>query len=102
MSAYHPSLPHGAGPIMISEAFCGRFFIERHACDAQFHQNGPCHGNPTGRQARRCLSRRSFICKGLWRGGFKMSDYGIAKSECMTLARNARQTMGGLFEAKPL
>lgn len=27
----------------------------------------------------------------------KMSDYGIRPDECMTLARNARATMGGLF-----
>ena len=27
----------------------------------------------------------------------KMSDYGIELGECMTLARNARATMGGLF-----
>lgn len=31
----------------------------------------------------------------------KMSDYGIDKSECMTLAVNARETMGGLFLANP-
>lgn len=31
----------------------------------------------------------------------KMSDYGIEKSECMTLAVNARETMGGLFLANP-
>ena len=31
----------------------------------------------------------------------KMSDYGIQKDECMTLAVNARETMGGLFLANP-
>ena len=31
----------------------------------------------------------------------KMSDFGFDKSECMTLAINARETMGGLFEANP-
>ena len=35
MSAYHHNLPHGAGLIMISKAFA-EFFMERHACDAQF------------------------------------------------------------------
>lgn len=35
MSAYHHSLPHGAGLIMISVEFA-RFFIEKHACDEQF------------------------------------------------------------------
>ena len=31
----------------------------------------------------------------------KMSDYGISRDECMTLARNARETMGGLYAANP-
>ena len=31
----------------------------------------------------------------------KMSDYGIRKDECMALAINARETMGGLFLANP-
>ena len=35
MSAYHPSLPHGAGLILISKAFA-EFFIEKKACDQQF------------------------------------------------------------------
>lgn len=32
----------------------------------------------------------------------KMSDYGIQKSELETLAKNARETMGGLFGADPI
>lgn len=31
----------------------------------------------------------------------KMSDYGKKKEECMTLAVNARETMGGLYAANP-
>lgn len=31
----------------------------------------------------------------------KMSDYGMKKDECMTLAKNARATMGGLFACDP-
>ena len=31
----------------------------------------------------------------------KMSDYGFTKDECMTLAVNARETMGGLYAANP-
>ena len=31
----------------------------------------------------------------------KMSDYGIQKSECMTLARNSREAMGVLYPANP-
>lgn len=31
----------------------------------------------------------------------KMSDYATRKEECLTLARNARETMGGLYAANP-
>ncbi|MDA6260097.1 hypothetical protein OSJ98_26425, partial [Escherichia coli] len=31
----------------------------------------------------------------------KMTEYGIQKKECMALAVNARETMGGLFLANP-
>lgn len=31
----------------------------------------------------------------------KMNDYAIRKEECLTLARNARETMGGLYAANP-
>lgn len=31
----------------------------------------------------------------------KMSDFGIRPEECDLLARNARETMGGLFAAAP-
>jgi len=31
----------------------------------------------------------------------KMSDYAIRKEECLTLARNVRETMGGLYAANP-
>ena len=31
----------------------------------------------------------------------KMSGYGFTKEECMTLAKNARETMGGLYAANP-
>ena len=31
----------------------------------------------------------------------KMSDYGIKKEECLTLAKCARDTMGGLYPANP-
>lgn len=31
----------------------------------------------------------------------KMSDYAIRKEECLTLARNARETMDGLYAANP-
>lgn len=100
MSAYHHNLPHGAGLIMISVEFA-RYFIEKHACDAQFVKMTRAMGIPEADKAEDFLTALIALQKACGVDGLKMSDYGIAKEECMTLALNARETMGGLFLANP-
>ena len=94
MSAYHHDLPHGAGLIMISKAFA-EFFIERHACDAQFVKMARAMGIPNAERPEDFLTALTQLQQDCGVADLKMSDYGIQKSECMTLAVNARQTMGG-------
>ena len=100
MSAYHPKLPHGAGLIMISKAFA-EFFIERHACDGQFIKMARAMGMPDADKPEDFITALARLQKDCGVADLKMSDYGINKSECMTLAVNARETMGGLFLANP-
>lgn len=100
MSAYHPDLPHGAGLIMISRAFA-EFFIERHACDGQFVKMARVMGIPDAEKPEDFVTALVRLQEACGVAELKMSDYGIKKSECMTLAVNARETMGGLFLANP-
>ena len=100
MSAYHPDLPHGAGLIMISVEFA-RYFIERHACDGQFIKMAKAMGMPEADKAEDFLTALVQLQKDCGVADLKMSDYGFTKDECMTLAVNARETMGGLFLANP-
>ncbi len=100
MSAYHHNLPHGAGLIMISMEFA-RYFIEKHACDGQFIKMARAMGIPDANKPEDFLTALSDLQKACGVDDLKMSDYGIEKSECMTLAVNARETMGGLFLANP-
>ncbi len=100
MSAYHHNLPHGAGLIMISVEFA-RFFIERHACDEQFIKMARVMGMPEAEKAEDFLVALAKLQEACGVAELKMSDYGIQKDECMTLAVNARETMGGLFQANP-
>lgn len=100
MSAYHANLPHGAGLIMISKAFA-QFFIDKHACDEQFIKMARVMGIPEANQAQDfiiALERLQKVCQV---DDLKMSDYGFTKDEFMTLAINAKETMGGLFLANP-
>lgn len=100
MSAYHYDLPHGAGLIMISNEFY-RFFIERHACDERFVKMARAMGREDASKPEDFLSALVDLQKACGVDNLKMSDYGIRKEECDTLARNARETMGGLFAANP-
>ena len=100
MSAYHHNLPHGAGLVMISVEFA-RYFIERHACDGQFVKMARAMGMPEAEKPEDFLTALAALQKACGVDNLKMSDYGIEKSECMALAVNARETMGGLFLANP-
>ena len=100
MSAYHHDLPHGAGLIMISNAFY-RFFVERHACDEQFIKMARAMGMKDADKPEDFLTALAELQKACGVDNLKMIDYGIRKEECDTLARNARETMGGLFAANP-
>lgn len=100
MSAYHHDLPHGAGLIMISKEFA-QFFIDRHACDEQFIKMSRVMGIPDADKAQDFVTALVKLQEACGVADLKMSDYGIEKSECITLAVNARETMGGLFLSNP-
>lgn len=100
MSAYHHNLPHGAGLIIISNEFY-RFFIEKHACDEQFIKMARAMGMKDASKPEDFLTALAELQKACGVDNLKMSDYGFTRDECDTLARNARETMGGLFAANP-
>lgn len=100
MSAYHHDLPHGAGLIMISKAFA-EFFIEKHACDGQFVKMARAMGMKDAQKPQDFIEALEKLQRDCGVADLKMSDYGIEKGEFMTLAVNARETMGGLFLANP-
>lgn len=100
MSAYHHNLPHGAGLIMISKAFA-EFFIEKHACDEQFVKMARVMGIPDADKPEDFITALMQLQKDCGVDDLRMSDYGFKPEESMTLAVNARETMGGLFLANP-
>ncbi len=100
MSAYHHNLPHGAGLIMISNEFY-KFFVDKHACDEQFIKMARVMGIPGADKAEDFLTALYELQKACGVENLKMSDYGFTIDEADTLAKNARDTMGGLFLANP-
>lgn len=100
MSAYHPALPHGAGLILISKAFY-EFFIENHACDERFIRMARALGMKDASRPEDFITALVKLQQQCGVDGLKMSDYGFTRDEFETLAKNARETMGGLFLANP-
>lgn len=98
MSAYHHELPHGAGLIMISKAYFTHF-IEKHACDERFVRMAQVLGMKDAKEPMDFITALVKLQEECGVADLKMSDYGIQSDECMTLAQNARATMGGLFSS---
>lgn len=100
MSAYHHNLPHGAGLIMISKAFA-EFFIEKHACDEQFIKMAKAMGIANADKPADFVTALVGLQEACGVADLKMSDFGFAPDEAMTLAKGARSMQGGLFAANP-
>lgn len=100
LSAFHPDLTHGAGLIMVSEAYYTHF-IERGVCDGRMVDMARALGNRDASEPMdfvRALVRLQKDC-GVY--GLKMSDFGIKYDDLRKYAENAKETMGGLFEVDP-
>jgi len=96
MSAYHQDLPHGAGLIMISKAYFTHF-IEKHVCDERFIQMAKAMGMEDAKEPMDFITMLVKLQEECDVADLKMSYYGIKLEEFETMAKNAKDTMGGLF-----
>jgi len=100
LSAYHPKLPHGAGLIIVSEAYYTHFAASG-ACDQRMIDMARAMGRKDASQPMDFVAALVDLQKTCGVYGLKMSDYGIRFEEMNKYARNARETMGGLFNCDP-
>lgn len=101
LSAYHESLPHGAGLIMISKAYYSHF-VEKHACDEQFIEMAKLMGMEDADKPEDFITALVKLQEDCGVTDLKMSDYGIETSEFMAMAKNARATLGPNFMNDPV
>nr|WP_205749196.1 iron-containing alcohol dehydrogenase [Desulfopila sp. IMCC35008] len=103
LSAYHPELPHGAGLIILSEAYF-TFFAdkvpERLTAMAQA-MGKSLDGVAKEKQPALFIEALLELQEKCGVRGMKMSDYGITREEIPKLAQNAFDTMGFLFTLDP-
>ncbi|GAA0177693.1 iron-containing alcohol dehydrogenase [Clostridium sediminicola] len=100
LSAYHPELPHGAGLIMLSEAYYN-FFSDK--VPERFIDMARAMGEDVGMseetdKSKIFVSALCHLMKKCNVNNLKMSDYGIERKEIGDIAKNSLDTMGGLFK----
>lgn len=101
MSAHHPDLPHGAGLIMISISYF-KHLIDRGAEPERFIMLARALGKFDASRPDDFLTALRTIQERCGVHDLKMSDWGITIEELPEIARNARETMYGLFAEDPV
>ena len=96
LSAYHPNLPHGAGLIMISNAYYA-YFVRNHGCDERFIRLAKAMGMTAATAPEDFLTALEKLQQECGVADLRMSDFGITPDECGKFARNAREVMGVMF-----
>lgn len=101
--AFYPDIPHGAGLIMLSEAY-HTFFVEK--VPERYTNLAKAMGIrveelPESERPYAFVKAMKKLQEDLGVGNLKMSTYGIREGEIEKLAKNAVETMGGLFEKDP-
>ncbi len=96
LSAYHQELPHGAGLIMISQAYYTHF-IKNGAAPERFVKMAQVLGMSAAKEPMDFVKVLANLQKACGVDELKMSDYGISENEFLTMAHNAKDCMGFLF-----
>ena len=81
---------------MLSQSYFS-FFIEQHQCDERFIELAKMLGKQDASQPTDFVVALEQLQKECGVDNLKMSDYGITPDEFEKMARNAMDTMGGLF-----
>lgn len=100
LSAYHHKLEHGAGLIMVSLAYY-TFLAKSGSCDERLITMAKALGKADATEPMDFVAVLSELQAGCGVSDLKMSDYGIKLEDIPELAKNARETMGGLFHVDP-
>ena len=101
LSAHHPSLAHGAGLVMLSVAYY-EFFLPR-IPPTLYEQMATAMGvdvtaHPESERAGLFVTALRALIDECRLGDLCMSNVGVVREDLPEIARNARETMGGLFK----
>jgi len=101
LSAFHPELPHGAGLVMLSQAYYAHF-AKAGACDERMIAMARAMGKKDANRAMDFIDVLRELQQACGVAELRMSDFGIKREELRKYAQNARETMGDLFSMDPV
>ncbi len=101
LSAYHHNLEHGAGLIAISREYY-TFFARTGKCEQRMIDMAKALGKADAKSSMDFVDALVELQKACGVDDIKLSEYGITEDELPKCVQNARETMGGLFEADPV
>jgi alcohol dehydrogenase len=99
LSAFHPSIAHGAGLIMLSESYHS-FFVDK--SPERYTEMARVMGEdvdslPVAERPKAFITALLKLQKACGVDQLKMSDHQVSRDEIPVLAENAHHAMGGLF-----
>lgn len=101
LSAFHHSLPHGAGLIMISREYY-TYIAETGVCDERLVAMAKALGKADAAKPMDFVQALADLQSACGMNNLKMSEYGIDGTDLRKYAKNARETMGALFKFDPM
>ncbi|UZP69099.1 iron-containing alcohol dehydrogenase [Desulfovibrio mangrovi] len=103
LSAYYPEIPHGAGLVMLSVPYFRYLtrYVPDRMIDLAYFMGVDVDSLPANEQPFAFVGALEKLIKDIGLDDLKFSDYGVHRDEMPTLAANAQETMGGLFNLTP-
>jgi len=101
LSAAHPDLPHGAGLLMISQAYFTHF-ANTGACNERMIAMAKAMGKKDAAKAMDFVDALIELQRACGVAELRMSEYGIKKDNLAQYAKEARTTMPKLFGCDPV
>lgn len=101
ISAYHPNFEHGAALISISKAYYTHF-ANTGKCDARLIDMAKALGKQDASAPMDFVAALEELQQACGVYDIRMSAYGMKQDELEKYAKNARETMGGLYAVDPV
>ncbi len=101
LSARHPHLAHGAGLIMICEAYYSHF-ARKGVCNDALIRMAKAIGNPKAKTPLAFVTQLKKLMEACDVADLKMSDYGIEKRNLRSYVKVGRASLPHMFRADPV